>query len=97
MICLFFQYQNHELVCTEKPCKQLILHCRLKVAAETAGVTFRGYCIKINSFPRVPISLPESGISAPLVIYCGCLGHGHPAEVGVYISHTAIWSGEVMV
>lgn len=56
-----------------------------------------GYCIKINSFPRVPVSSPESGISGPLMIYSGCVGHGHPGERGVYISHTAMWSTEVMV
>lgn len=55
-----------------------------------------GYCIKINSFPRVPISTPESGISAPLVIYSGCPGHGHPGEVvgGLHFPHCHVkWGG----
>lgn len=30
----------------------------------------------------MPVSSPESGISAPLVIYSGCLGHGHPGQIG---------------
>ena len=73
----------------------------VNLAAETPGVIFFfflvGYCIKIISFPRVPISPPESGISAPLVIYSGCLSHGRPVEVGLYISHTSMKSTEVMV
>lgn len=72
-------------------------HCHLRQLLKL-HVSFSGsYCIKINSFPRVPISSAEPGISAPEVIYCGCLGHGHPGEVGVYISHTAMRGGEVVV
>lgn len=40
---------------------------------------------------------PASGISAGLVIYRGCLGHGHPVEVGLYVSHTFMWTSEGMV
>lgn len=58
------------------------------MTAKTPGVILEGFCFKINSFPRVPISSPESEISAPLLIYCGEPGHGYRGEVGVYVSHT---------
>lgn len=61
----------------------LFLKLPFKAAVEFACVIF-GELLHQNEFLflRVAVSPAEPGTPASGVIYCGCLGHGHPGEVG---------------